>query len=69
GLLELVVIDGQQLTINGNDTFNASQSIAYAAATRAGDCYRLETPEGIIDLALPVSDLEKIFAETKRVEL
>ena len=61
-LVELVVMDGQHLRVDGKETLKSARSIKYVVAIRVGDQFRLETPEGSIDLSLPVHDLEALFA-------
>jgi glycosyltransferase involved in cell wall biosynthesis len=61
-LMELVVMKGQHLQVDGKDTLKSARPIEYVVATRVGDRFRLETPEGAIDMSLPVHDLESLFA-------
>jgi hypothetical protein len=60
--MELVVMGGQHLQVDGRETLKSTRPIEYVVATRVGDRFRLETPEGAIDLSLPVHDLDSLFA-------
>jgi glycosyltransferase involved in cell wall biosynthesis len=62
-LMEFVVMGGQHLQVDGKETLKSARPIEYVVATRVGDRFRLETPEGAIDLSLPVHDLESLFAD------
>ncbi len=64
-LLELVVMDGQRLQVDGKEILKSARPIEYVVATRVGDHFRLETPEGAIDMSLPVHDLEALFASVQ----
>jgi glycosyltransferase involved in cell wall biosynthesis len=61
-LMELVVMEGQHLQVDGKEVLKSARSIEYVVATRVGDRFRLETPEGAVDMSLPVHDLESLFA-------
>jgi hypothetical protein len=61
-LMELVVMGGQHLQVDGRETLKSTRPIEYVVATRVGDRFRLETPEGAVDLSLPVHDLDSLFA-------
>jgi len=65
-LMELVVMDGQHLQVDGKEVLKSTRPIKYVVATRVGDHFRLETPEGAVDLSLPVHDLEALFAPALR---
>lgn len=65
-LVELVVMDGQRLQVDGKETLKSARPIKYVVATRVGKHFRLETPEGALDLTLPVHDLEALFATAQR---
>jgi glycosyltransferase involved in cell wall biosynthesis len=64
-LMELVVMDGQHLQVDGKEILKSARPIEYVVATRVGDHFRLETPEGAIDMSLPVHDLESLFASVQ----
>jgi glycosyltransferase involved in cell wall biosynthesis len=65
-LIELMVMDGQQLQVDGKATLKSARPIRYVVATRVGNQFRLETPEGAIDMGLPVHDLEALFTPAPR---
>lgn len=64
-LMELVVMEGQSLQVDGKETLKSARPIQYVVATRVGDHFRLETPDGAIDMSLPVHDLESLFASVQ----
>jgi hypothetical protein len=63
--MELVVMEGQNLQVDGKETLKSARPIQYVVATRVGDHFRLETPDGAIDMSLPVHDLESLFASVQ----
>jgi hypothetical protein len=65
-LVELLVLDGQRLELDGKEILRSAKQISYLTASRVGNQFRLETNEGVLDLSLPVSDLESLFAEANR---
>ena len=62
-LLELLVLDGQQLELNGKEIVKSAKTISYLMASRSGDRFQVETSEGLLDLSFPIGDLERLFAE------
>ncbi len=65
-LMELVVLDGQTLALDGKEILKSTRPLRYLVATRAGERFRLETDEGVLDLSLPATDLASVFAEVNR---
>ena len=63
---ELVLIDGDSLELDGKQILNSTKMVNYLVANRVGSKFRLETPDGRIDFALPITNLETLFAETTR---
>lgn len=63
---ELIVLDGRRLEIDGKETVKSTKRIDYLTASRIGDQFRLETSEGVLDLSLPVRDLESAFEKVNR---
>jgi Heparinase II/III-like protein/Heparinase II/III N-terminus len=59
---EFILIGGQTLTLEGRDLLKSTRRINYLVASRVGDRFRLETDEGVLEMALPVADLESLFA-------
>lgn len=59
---ELVLIGGHRLELEGREILNAERRIDYLVASRRGDQFRVETNDGILDLSLPISNLESLFA-------
>jgi heparinase II/III-like protein len=59
---QLVLINGQALEFEGRDLLRSTKRIKYLAASRIGDRFRVETEDGVLDLTLPVADLESLFA-------
>jgi glycosyltransferase involved in cell wall biosynthesis len=57
-LLELLVLDGQSVALDGQEVLKLAKRVPYLVASRVGDRFRVETSEGLVDLNLPVSDLE-----------
>jgi hypothetical protein len=68
GLLpeEFVLLHGQTLELEGREILKSARRISYLVASRLGDEFRVETDEGILDLSLPISDLESWFANSTR---
>ena len=56
-LLELLVIDGQRLELDGKEIVKSGKRVNYLMASRAGDRFRVETNEGLLDLSFPIGDL------------
>jgi hypothetical protein len=66
-LLELLVIDGQRLELDGKEIVKSGKRIKYLAASRVGDRFRVETNEGLLDLSFPIGDLASLFEESNRL--
>jgi hypothetical protein len=59
-LLELLVMDGKRLELDGKEILKSARRVDYLVASRAGDRFRVETSEGRLDLSFPIeiSDLK-----------
>lgn len=64
---ELVLIGGRRLELDGREILRSELRIDYLVATRKGDQFRVETDAGVLDLSLPVSDLERVFLKSLRL--
>jgi hypothetical protein len=73
-LLELLVIDGQHLALDGKEIVKSGKRVSQLVASRVGDRYRVETGdryrvetnEGLLELSFPIGDLAQVFAESSR---
>ena len=59
---ELILINGHSLQFEGRDLLRSTKRVSYLTARRVGDRFRVETDEGTMEIVLPVSDLEAVFA-------
>ena len=59
---ELVLIGGQVLELQGKEVLRSGRRINYLLASRAGDQFRIETDDGVLELSLPIHDFESAFA-------
>jgi hypothetical protein len=62
---ELVVIGGQTLELEGREILKSGRRINYLVAGRVGDQFRVETDDGVLDLALPIKDFDSVFSSPK----
>jgi hypothetical protein len=62
---ELVLIGGRTLELEGRGLLKSTKRINYLAAGQFGEGYRVETDEGVLELSMPVFDLESLFASFK----
>jgi glycosyltransferase involved in cell wall biosynthesis len=62
-LLELLVIDGRRLELDGKEIVKSAKRVNYLTAARVGDRFRVETSEGLLDLNFPIRDLAQLFIE------
>jgi len=60
---ELILIDGHTLEMEGRTLLRSTKKINYLAVRRVGDRFRVETDEGVLEIVLPVTDLEALFAK------
>jgi hypothetical protein len=60
---ELLLIGGQMLELQGKEVLRSGRRIRYLVASRAGDQFRIETDDGILDLRLPIYDFESAFSK------
>ena len=65
-LLELLVLDGQRLQLDGSEILKSAKRIDYLMAARDGDRFRVETSEGLLDLSFPIGDLAQLLAESNQ---
>ena len=65
---ELVLIDGYTLEFEGRALLRSRKKIDYLVARRIEDRFRVETEEGILELAVPVTDLESLLATVGRAQ-
>jgi hypothetical protein len=65
-LVELLVIDGQYLELDGKEIVKSANRVNYLMASRIGDRFRVETSEGLLDLSFPIGDLAQLIADSNR---
>ena len=63
---ELILIGGRTLEFEGRELLRSKKKIDYLVARRVEDRFRVETEEGVLDLALPVMDLESLLGSVGR---
>ena len=63
---ELILIDGHTFEFEGREVLRSRKKIDYLVVRRAGDQFRVETEEGVLELALPVMDLESLLGSVGR---
>ncbi len=63
---QLVLIGGQTLELEGRQILKSTRRIDFLAVTRIGEQFCLESDDGLLDLSVPTSDLESLFAELNR---
>jgi hypothetical protein len=63
---EFVLLNGQTLELEGRKILKSARLFNYLAASRQGDQFRVETDDGVLDLSLPIADLERLFANQNR---
>jgi hypothetical protein len=64
---ELILIDGHTLEFEGRGLLRSRKKIDYLVARRVEDRFRVETEEGVLELALPVMDLESLLGSLTAV--
>jgi hypothetical protein len=62
---ELVLIGGQRLELEGKEVLRSQKRINYLVASRVGEQFRIETDDGVMEMSLPISDFESVFAKGK----
>lgn len=62
---ELVLIGGQNLSLDGREILRSERRLEFLVASRFGDQFRVETEEGIFDLSGPVNDFAQAFFELR----
>lgn|GEM_PF-57987 len=65
-LLELLVMDGKHIELDGEAILRSEQRVQYLVASRYGDSFRVETSEGLMDLRFPIGNLEQLLADSNR---
>ena len=65
-LFELLVMNGQHLTLDGKEILRSAKRVNYLVASRSGDRFRVESSEGQVDLSFPIRDFEQLFAKPVR---
>lgn len=60
---ELVMIGGQRLELEGREILRSTRKISFLVVSRVGEYFCVETDEGVLDLRLPIGDLESLFAD------
>jgi Heparinase II/III-like protein/Heparinase II/III N-terminus len=60
---ELILIDGHGLEFEGRTLLRSTKKINFLIVRRVDDRFRVETDEGLLELGLPVTDLESLFAD------
>ncbi len=65
-LLEMVVIEGQHVELDGKQILKSEKRVQYLVAARVGDRFRVETIEGLLDLSFPFEDLADVLQESNR---
>jgi hypothetical protein len=64
-LLELLVLDGQRLELDGKEILKSAHRVDYLLASRNGDRFQIETSEGRLELNLPIGNLEQLFMRSQ----
>lgn len=62
-LMELLVMNGQRVTLDGREILRSARDVQYLTASRAGERFRVETSEERLDLQFPISDFEQLVAD------
>jgi hypothetical protein len=65
-LLELLVLNGQRIELDGKEMLTSDRRIEYLVAGRNDDNFRIETGEGSMHLRFPIGNLEQHFANATR---
>jgi len=67
---ELILIDGYSLEFEGRMLLRSTKRIPYLVARRQGDRFKVETEDGVLEIDLPVSDLQTLLrsADQKSAE-
>jgi hypothetical protein len=61
---ELVLIRGQHLQLHGRQILRSEKRVNSLVASRFGNNFRIETGDDALDLSMPISELEGIFADS-----
>jgi glycosyltransferase involved in cell wall biosynthesis len=62
-LLELLVMNGQNATLDGREILRSARDVQYLVASRAGEGFQVETSEARLDLQFPIGNQEQPVAE------
>jgi hypothetical protein len=63
-LVELLVMDGQRIDLDGKKILSSAQRISYLVASRMGERFQVETSEGLMELDFPMGDLQQRLSES-----
>ena len=58
---DLILLDGARLKLEGREMLKSSAGLGYLVAQRIGEEFRVETDGTVLNLRLPVADLEAVF--------
>jgi hypothetical protein len=58
---ELILINGHSLEFQGRTLLRSTKKISYLVARRVGERFRVETEDGVLEIDLPVMDLERLL--------
>ncbi len=61
--VELVLIGGHTLQLEGREILKSTKRIQFLVTTQIGEQLEVETEAGVLDLSLPIHDLESLFAK------
>jgi glycosyltransferase involved in cell wall biosynthesis len=64
-LVELLVMDGQRIDLDGKKILSSAQKISYLVASRIGERFQVETSEGLMELDFPMADFQQRLSESK----
>ena len=66
---DLILLDGTFLKLEGREILKSRAPISYLVAQRIGEEFSVETDGTVLNLRLPISDLEAVFPNIGRREL
>lgn len=67
-LLELLVMDGQHVQLDGKELLRSAKRVHHLVASRTGDRFRVETSEGLVDLSFSIGELDLVAGENSRAQ-
>jgi glycosyltransferase involved in cell wall biosynthesis len=65
-LLELLVLEGRNLQLDGKEILSSAKRVQHLVASRVGDRFRVETSEGLMNLNLHIADSKPLLDEPNR---